>query len=191
MRGVGVLLVGAAVALLAAPAAASTNLDGVRTTRHAYDGTLVNPVVLAGSVDPGATPRRLHSPEPADCDDTSCHVSEVVLRVPSGIRTGAFTFRVTPEPETGTPTGYADLIAYGVYDARGNRVGYWGPSGTPRTISRPEDALPLRPSTAARPIVISRLAPGRYTLVVYNLGGPTSFSATVTWEADKPSRHTP
>ena len=191
MRRLGMLLVGAALAGLAAPAHAATILDGVRNTSHTYDGTLTEPVLLTMPIDPTLVARRATAPEPADCSDASCHRIELVLRVPRGIDTGAFTFRVTPQPVLATPSGVADLLAYGVYDDKGNNVGYWGPSSAPQTFSRPQDALGARPTTAARPIVISRLTPGRYTLVVYNLGGPTSFSAAATWAANKPSRETP
>lgn len=191
MRRPRALLFAAAGAalVLAAPASAATSLDGVRRTEHSYSGDLTQAVGVAASVQPTDPSGPLLTPSREDCGPDSCHFTELILQLPRDRQSGELSFQVRTHPAGAqAPEGYADPVAYGVYDAKGTEVGYWTPCCTAPSLDRPPGT---RPSTASKPIVASRLKAGRYTLVIYNLAGPTSFAATVSWRANKSHRPTP
>lgn len=180
----------AATVLLAPYAEAATSLNGTTRTRHVYGGTLSQPVALGAPGQPGDPQQRLLTPKPGDCVQSSCHMTEVELRLPKGRQSGELTYTVAAQSSLAeTPGGLVDPVAYGVYDADGTEMKYWSPCCTPPSTT-PRPGSSVSPSTAAKPISIARLAPGRYTFVVFNLGGPTTFSANLLWQANPSHRPT-
>jgi hypothetical protein len=172
-------LAAAAVALgLVAPSAVaggSVALDGTKRTRTSYAATLTQP---AASVSPDRTSANSDPTMPslADCTATSCDITELRLTLPKGSTVGWFEANLSVQRSLN--------VTVVLYDANGRAVEH-------SDVTRPCCTGPAPQGNAtdyAVPLAVSRLAAGKYRLVVFDRGGVGPFSASLEFHAHPPDR---
>jgi len=170
-------LAAVAVALLCASAAPSTaggtvTLDGVRRTHTSYKGELTDSIAMSSQAPPV-----LYDPVIEDCEVSpeACDITSVRLTLPRGTSSGRFKVTVTMPREL---NGHV-----GLFDREGQRV------ATADVVTNTEPiCCTAEAGTWRAAFTVARLAPGDYTLVVFDRGGMGEFTAELDYKAYPPDR---
>jgi len=165
-----------AAALACAVAAPSTAggsmaMDGVRRTHAVYKGVVTSPAL---TLDANRVASYPVEPAIEDCGPPgSCDLTTLRLTLPKGTTAGRFRATITMPLELNG--------AVALFNAEGERVAQGDVLSNGQTLCC--DAPRWQVTLA-----VARLAPGQYTLVVFNHGGQGEFTADVDFKANRPDR---
>lgn len=169
-------LAAVAVALLCASAAPSSaggtvTLDGVRRTHTSYKGEVTDSIAMSTQAPPV-----LYDPVIDDCKASpgACDITSVRLTLPAGTSAGRFKVTVTMPREL---NGHV-----GLFDREGQRV------ATADVLQNDPICCTTDVMTWKASFTVARLAPGDYTLVVFDRGGMGTFTAELDYKAYPPDR---
>lgn len=144
-----------------ADARSGGTLDGSRRRSFSYDGD------LTGTTLPQQAVAGRDYPRPSDCGETDCDVTTLRLTVPRGRQSGRLDYVIRFDHSLS-----AEVALYDAAD---------------REVRRAESREVEIDSYTMR-LSVTRLRPGRYTIVVYAAAGSGSFQATAQWRVNPPHR---
>lgn len=139
--------------LMPAHSAEQATLDGNRRSRYEYSADL-SCCWTPSTISVG---EGQPEPTPADCQNDGCDITQLILSVPRGRQSGRLQY------DAETPATLQVWAA--LYDSKGKEVArdFTSTDGTVR-------------------LVVSRLRPGRYEVVLYPMVGQGTVEAVVSWK---------